>query len=166
MYLWCVALPSFYSICRVGEKATPLSSPPPPIHTFPAAVSRQHRVQSCCCCWPTRCAELCLLSLWASRIRTIVVILIFVCRFEPLSIGSHLFDMLARVASRRQFAYDCQMTAATSTGPRVTGNGHWSPRNKYLNLLLLLLHALPFDNDFVHFIYQFSFPFARPPPSR
>lgn len=50
----------------------------------------------------------------------------------------------------------CRMTAATGhwatgTGPRVTGNGHWSPPNKYLNLLplvLLLLHALPFDNDF------------------
>lgn len=52
----------------------------------------------------------------------------------------------------------CRMTAATGTGQRalgpgsrVTVTGHWSPPNKYLNLLplvLLLLHALPFDNDF------------------
>lgn len=41
-YLWCVALPSFYSICRVGVTSARLLSPPP-TH----AVCRQHRVQGC-----------------------------------------------------------------------------------------------------------------------
>lgn len=105
--------------------------PCPPLSPFTpttllAAVCSQHRVQSCCY-WPTRCAELCLLCLRASRIRTIVVILIFVCRFEPLSIGSHRLNVLARVASRSQFANDCRMTAATGTGQRALSSGHWVP---------------------------------------